>query len=103
MDFNAYSESSHDSTAPSRIAGLSYRRTNESTGAKEYELLSGVVIEVSPDGQLASSSAVTRQSEKSVEQLAIEKGIGTNPRSVTNNKQERDAQRREYQPPGRAK
>ena len=100
MDFNSYSESNHDSSAPGRIPGVVARRTNENTGAKEYELLSGVVIEVSPDGIIANSS-VTRQSERTIEELAIEERIGTNTdtRNFTNNRQRREAQRREYEPP----
>lgn len=91
----------NDILASARIPGVVERRSHQD-GSVEYTMSSGHVIKIDSSGG-TSAASVVRESGKSIEELADEKSIGKNPRTISRNDRTRDASTTDYEPPGRGK
>ncbi len=97
---NDYLMNPDDDSLASNISGV-VSRTSNSDGSVKYEVSTptGIrVVRIDSSGGV-SSSAITKESDKSIEQLAREKEIGTNPRIVTREDTSRGATATDYTPP----
>ena len=88
-----------DAAAARTIPGVRERSSNPS-GAKTYLLANGYKIEIDPSGQVSKASVVAGTG-KTVEELAVEKSIGTDPARIYSDREQRQAQRTQYTPPER--
>tara|TARA_Y100001937_G_scaffold66826_1_gene91372 strand:+ start:1325 stop:4132 length:2808 start_codon:yes stop_codon:yes gene_type:complete len=97
---NDYLMNPNDDSLASNISGV-ISRTSNSDGSVKYEVSTptGIrVVRIDSSGGV-SSSAITKESDKSIERLAREKEIGTNPRTIARDDTSRGATATEYTPP----